>query len=430
MSDFLGSEYAIKIIDLGSSCFDTEKIYTYVQSRFYRSPEVIMGISYNMAIDMWSLGCILAELYTGYPLFPGENEQEQLWCIMEICGLPPAAFLDRSSRRRVFFDSTGQPRPFANSKGKRRRVGSKSLYTVLKCQDAAFLDFIERCLAWEPEKRMTPAEALRHGWIVGNFIPAPKTTTLVSSVAATVGSTSSSSTASSSTSSSARSGYGMVTASNAAPTAVGPYRTTRHTTATAAAPNPASSYRGATMTSSTTQLPPIHSNYTNANANAAAGGLYPMDPYHWTNSSGTSAATNKKSNLPAVSSTRGLGGLTAMHPPAPQHAHQQQSGWIGNGNGNSGKVNYSNKQAYSEDPFTASMTIRGYGKTSFQQQPQHQHQQQQQQRFAGMPSFGGAATEVLGSVKRAVKMGLGFGTGQQQQQQQHHGHNHMGRHHH
>ena len=53
-------------------------VYTYIQSRFYRSPEVILGMDYSMAIDMWSLGCILAELYTGFPIFPGENEQEQL----------------------------------------------------------------------------------------------------------------------------------------------------------------------------------------------------------------------------------------------------------------------------------------------------------------------------------------------------------------
>ena len=45
---------------------------------------LVSGIPYNMAIDMWSLGCILAELYTGYPLFPGENEVEQLACIMEV----------------------------------------------------------------------------------------------------------------------------------------------------------------------------------------------------------------------------------------------------------------------------------------------------------------------------------------------------------
>lgn len=72
------SKSAITVIDFGSSCFEDEKVYTYIQSRFYRSPEVMLGVPYNAAIDMWSLGCILAELYTGYPLFPGENEQEQV----------------------------------------------------------------------------------------------------------------------------------------------------------------------------------------------------------------------------------------------------------------------------------------------------------------------------------------------------------------
>lgn len=62
---------AIRVIDFGSSCFVDERMYTYVQSRFYRSPEVIMGLPYGCEIDMWSFGCILAELYMGYPLFPG-----------------------------------------------------------------------------------------------------------------------------------------------------------------------------------------------------------------------------------------------------------------------------------------------------------------------------------------------------------------------
>jgi dual specificity tyrosine-phosphorylation-regulated kinase 2/3/4 len=56
-----------------------------------------------MAIDMWSLGCILAELKTGFPIFPGENEQEQLSCIMEVLGLPEKDFVNRSSRKRLFF---------------------------------------------------------------------------------------------------------------------------------------------------------------------------------------------------------------------------------------------------------------------------------------------------------------------------------------
>lgn len=97
------SWYSIKVIDFGSSCFEDEKVYTYVQSRFYRSPEVILGISYNMSIDMWSLGCILAELYTGYPLFPGENEQEQLACIMEVKGVPEKELMEKGTRRKLFF---------------------------------------------------------------------------------------------------------------------------------------------------------------------------------------------------------------------------------------------------------------------------------------------------------------------------------------
>ncbi len=60
-----------QVIDFGSSCFEGEQVYSYIQSRFYRSPEVMLGLRYATPIDMWSLACILAELYTGYPLFPG-----------------------------------------------------------------------------------------------------------------------------------------------------------------------------------------------------------------------------------------------------------------------------------------------------------------------------------------------------------------------
>lgn len=61
----------MQVIDFGSSCFEGEQVYSYIQSRFYRSPEVMLGLRYGTPIDMWSLACILAELYTGYPLFPG-----------------------------------------------------------------------------------------------------------------------------------------------------------------------------------------------------------------------------------------------------------------------------------------------------------------------------------------------------------------------
>ncbi|KAH4986027.1 dual-specificity kinase [Parastagonospora nodorum] len=157
----------IKVIDFGSSCFENEKVYTYIQSRFYRSPEVILGMSYGLAIDMWSLGCILAELLTGYPIFPGENEQEQLACIMEIFGPPEKHLIEKSSRKKLFFDSLGKPRVTVSTKGRRRRPSSKTLQQALKCDDDNFLDFIARCLRWDPERRMKPDEAMLHPFITG-----------------------------------------------------------------------------------------------------------------------------------------------------------------------------------------------------------------------------------------------------------------------
>ncbi|KAJ5623980.1 hypothetical protein N7510_000289 [Penicillium lagena] len=157
----------IRVIDFGSSCFENEKVYTYIQSRFYRSPEVILGMSYGMPIDMWSLGCILAELFTGYPIFPGENEQEQLACIMEVFGPPEKHLIEKSTRKKLFFDSLGKPRLTVSSKGRRRRPSSKELRQALKCDDDAFLDFIGRCLRWDPARRLSPHDALKHEFITG-----------------------------------------------------------------------------------------------------------------------------------------------------------------------------------------------------------------------------------------------------------------------
>ncbi|XP_075212246.1 dual-specificity tyrosine phosphorylation-regulated kinase 2 isoform X3 [Lycorma delicatula] len=156
---------SIKVIDFGSSCYAHQRVYTYIQSRFYRSPEVILGLPYGTSIDMWSLGCILAELYTGYPLFPGENEVEQLACVMEVLGVPPEEVIMNATRRRLFFDSKGNPRCITNSKGRKRKPGSKDIAMAIRCNDKLFVDFITQCLNWDAKKRMTPEEALRHEWL-------------------------------------------------------------------------------------------------------------------------------------------------------------------------------------------------------------------------------------------------------------------------
>ena len=99
---------SFQVIDFGSSCYEHQRVYTYIQSRFYRAPEVILGARYGMPIDMWSLGCILAELLTGYPLLPGEDEGDQLSCIIELLGMPPQKLLDQSKRAKNFISSKGE----------------------------------------------------------------------------------------------------------------------------------------------------------------------------------------------------------------------------------------------------------------------------------------------------------------------------------
>ena len=74
----------MQVIDFGSSCYEQQQIYTYIQSRYYRAPEVIMGARYTCAIDMWSLACVIGELFTSQPLFAGEDEHDQLATIMEV----------------------------------------------------------------------------------------------------------------------------------------------------------------------------------------------------------------------------------------------------------------------------------------------------------------------------------------------------------
>lgn len=167
----------IKVIDFGSSCFENEKVYTYIQSRFYRSPEVILGMAYGMPIDMWSVGCILAELFTGYPIFPGENEQEQLACIMEVFGPPEKHLIEKSTRKKLFFDSLGKPRLTVSSKGRRRKPSSKTLQQVLKCEDEAFIDFLAKCLRWDPDRRLKPDEAVRHEFLTGMKSSMPRAST-------------------------------------------------------------------------------------------------------------------------------------------------------------------------------------------------------------------------------------------------------------
>jgi dual specificity tyrosine-phosphorylation-regulated kinase 1 len=97
---------AIKLIDFGSSCFFNKKTYSYIQSRFYRSPEILLGtMNYSQKIDMWSLGCVLVEMHTGEPLFGGTDALDQIARVIQIRGpLPMDMLLEgRSENRTKYF---------------------------------------------------------------------------------------------------------------------------------------------------------------------------------------------------------------------------------------------------------------------------------------------------------------------------------------
>ena len=104
----------------------------------------MMGIKYTPAIDMWSLGCILYELFVGFPIFAGEDEKELMQCIMEVKGVPPRSMIVVASRRKVFFDDDSRPLQQPNSKGKVRVINSKNLAQIMQADEnqADFVDFI------------------------------------------------------------------------------------------------------------------------------------------------------------------------------------------------------------------------------------------------------------------------------------------------
>jgi dual specificity tyrosine-phosphorylation-regulated kinase 2/3/4 len=150
---------SVRVIDYGSACRIGQPHFSYIQSRFYRAPEVILGIPYGPPMDVWSFGCLIAELVAGQPLFPGETEAEALRLQMELLGTPPKEVIAGAARREKFFDAGGCPiEPPAN----RRTLGSTT-----RTSDPELLELLLRCLEWDQERRITAEEALRHPFFAG-----------------------------------------------------------------------------------------------------------------------------------------------------------------------------------------------------------------------------------------------------------------------
>ena len=114
---------------------------------WYRAPEVLLGTTYATPVDIWSCGCILAELVTRRPLFPGLTETDQLTKIFSVLGLPGEESWPQ--------DSQVLRQNFSNHQ---RALGFSNISEI----DADGQDLLERLLRFEPGLRMTACEALKH----------------------------------------------------------------------------------------------------------------------------------------------------------------------------------------------------------------------------------------------------------------------------
>jgi len=99
---------SLRLGDFGSASPASENTITpYLVSRFYRAPEIILGLSYSYGIDIWSVGCCLFEICTGKILFPGKTNNEMLHMFMEISGPIPKRLLKKAEFSSQYFDENG-----------------------------------------------------------------------------------------------------------------------------------------------------------------------------------------------------------------------------------------------------------------------------------------------------------------------------------
>ena len=150
------SSLSVKLADFGlaraicnqASCYTQE-----VVTQWYRSPEVLLGVSdYTPAVDVWSAGCIMAELLSGgEPLFPGDCEIDQIFKIFQLLGTPSSDDWGDFERCKYF------SKHFPVWKG-------DQFYMRFPELDASGFDLLGSLFTYDPKKRITAIQALQHPW--------------------------------------------------------------------------------------------------------------------------------------------------------------------------------------------------------------------------------------------------------------------------
>ncbi|KAG2186075.1 hypothetical protein INT43_002513 [Umbelopsis isabellina] len=145
----------LKICDFGLARIQDPQMTGYVSTRYYRAPEIMLTWQkYDVAVDIWSAGCIFAELLEGKPLFPGKDHVHQFSIITELLGTPPddvvATICSENTLR------------FVQNLPKRGRVPFSERFAG---QDAQAIDLLEKMLVFDPRTRISATEALAHPYL-------------------------------------------------------------------------------------------------------------------------------------------------------------------------------------------------------------------------------------------------------------------------
>jgi len=208
------SKAKVKVIDFGSSCYLSDRQSSYIQSRSYRAPEVVLGLPYDGKIDVWSLGCVIAEMYTGQVTFQNDSVTSMLSRIEAICGTFPKHMIENGRQSGQFFTPSGllYEKDFADDDSDNRMAQSgvdgeddsshnqDTTFTVYQPklttmaarlgfdsnimdrkrrnwegednqndERALFVDFVKKLLTVDPDIRPSAAAALEHPWILSGF---------------------------------------------------------------------------------------------------------------------------------------------------------------------------------------------------------------------------------------------------------------------